>query len=1002
MKIRISFLLVALLFSVSGFSQVKFNSNIFGDLTARQIGPAVMSGRITAIDGVNKEPNIIYVGSASGGLWKSLTGGTLFKPIFDKYCQSIGAIAIDQNKPDIIWVGTGESNMRNSVSVGTGLYKSEDAGETWKISGLENSEHISKISIDPMNGDIVYVAVPGALWSDSDDRGLYKTTDGGKSWEKILYVNEKTGCADVLIDPTNPETIYASMWQFRRTPHSFFSGGEGSGLYKSLDGGLSWKRIDKQFSEGELGRICIALCASEPNKIYAIAESKKTALFVSSDGGENWKKNSTTSNVTARPFYFSTIVVDPNDPKRVYRPAFSLSISDDGGESFAEASFEGGWVHSDHHALWINPKNSNQMYLGTDGGVYMSLNRGNDWMFLANLPVSQFYHVTTDNQKPYNVYGGLQDNGSWMGPSERGGGIHNKDWINVGGGDGFAVVADALDNNIIYSESQGGNISRLNRKTGETKAIQPQQGKDEPKLRFNWNTPIVQSPNNPGVIYTGSQFLYRTNNKGDTWEKISSDLTTNDISKQKQEESGGLSIENTSAENHCTIYTIEESPLNADVIWVGTDDGNVQITEDGGNNWKNVAGNITGLPKNTWCSSIDPGNFDINTAYATFDGHRSGDKNMYVYKTTNTGKTWKQLSTNGVKGYVHKIREDCLNKNLLFLGTEYGLYISIDGGQNWAQFTNKVPNVPVMDMVINKVTNSLVLATHGRGVIILDDLTPIRNINQQILDSDFEFLPARNYFIDGSENLSFSAFPSNAGEFNGPNPSGDFHIIYYLKERMSTGELKIEIYNKENKLLNTIEASKRKGINIEYWNMRLKPPKVATGSRFEVSGFIGPLVPEGEYKIKLIKGENSKTLTVNLTYNPNSPYTSGEREEQQSTVMKLFNMQEDLALIAERLKNRFDSIKINIKNVTDDTEKEKLTKYSERLDSLSKTLAATKEGGFITGEVKLRENIGQLYTSVISFNGKPSDSQLERLVKLEYELEQVKKRADELLRIKNP
>ena len=587
-----------------------------------------------------------------------------------------------------------------------------------------------------------------------------------------------------------------------------------------------------------------------------------------------------------------------------------------------------------------------------------------------------------------------------MGPSEHGGGINNKDWVNVGGGDGFAVVSDATDNNIVYSESQGGNISRLNRKTGETKDIQPQQGKDEPKLRFNWNTPIMQSPNNPGVIYIGSQFLYRTKNKGDTWEKISSDLTTNDISKQKQEESGGLSVENTSAENHCTIYTIEESPLNADVIWVGTDDGNVQITNDGGNSWKNVAGNITGLPKNTWCSSIEPGNFDINTAYATFDGHRSGDKNIYVYKTTNAGKTWKQISTSGVKGYAHKIKEDCLNKNLLFLGTEFGLYISIDEGQNWAQFTNKVPNVPVMDMVINKESNSLVLATHGRGVIILDDLTPFRNINQQIIDSDFEFLPARNYYIDGSEGISFSAFPSNAGEFSGSNPSGDFHIIYYLKERMTTGDLKIEIFNKEDKLLNTIEASKRKGINIERWNMRLKPPKVATGSRFEVSGFIGPLVPEGEYKIKLIKGEKSKTLMVNLTYNPNSHYSKDDRELQQNTVMKLFNMQEDLALIAEKLKNRFDSLKVKINNVTDDIEKEKLTKYSERIDSLSKSLAATKEGGFITGEMKLREYLGQLYTSVVSFNGKPSDSQLERLVKLEYELEQVKKRADELLKIK--
>jgi hypothetical protein len=355
-----------------------------------------------------------------------------------------------------------------------------------------------------------------------------------------------------------------------------------------------------------------------------------------------------------------------------------------------------------------------------------------------------------------------------------------------------------------------------------------------------------------------------------------------------------------------------------------------------------------------------------------------------------------------VKGYVHIIKEDVFNRNLLFLGTEFGLFISIDGGENWSQFTNKVPNVPVMDMAINKESNSLILATHGRGVIILDDLTPLRNINQQILDSDFEFLPSRNYYIGGSEGVSFSAFPSNAGEFNGPNPSGDFHIIYYLKERMTTGELKIEIYNKENKLQQTIEASKRKGINIELWNMRIKPPKVATGSKIEFSGFIGPLVAEGEYKIKLIKGDKSKTLIVNLTYDPNSSYSKNDRELQQNTVMKLFKMQEDLALIAEKLKNRFDSLKMKIKNVSDDGEKEKLTKYSERIDSLLKTLAATKEGGFITGEIKLRENIGQLYSSVISFAGKPSDSQLDRLVKLEYELEQVKLKADELLKLKNP
>jgi len=994
---KIYFLFIAIFFSASGFSQVKFDNYILGNIEARQIGPAVMSGRITAIDAVAKDPAVIYVGSASGGLWKSISGGTYFKPVFDKYCQSIGSIAIDQKNPNIVYAGTGESNMRNSVSVGNGIYKTSDAGITWNFIGLENSEHISKILIDPKNSDIIYVAVPGALWCDGKDRGLYKSVNGGLNWENILYVDEKTGCADIIIDPVNPEIIYASMWQFRRTPYSFNSGGQGSGLYKSPDAGLTWQRIDKDFTTGELGRICLAISYSEPSHIYAIAESKNTALYSSTDGGNNWKKNSTTMNVTARPFYFSSIVVDPKDSKRIYRPAFSLSISNDGGESFFESQSEQGWVHSDFHTLWINPENPNQIYLGTDGGVYMSLNRGVDWTFLANLPVAQFYHVSTDNARPYNVYGGLQDNGAWFGPSDNNIGIKNRDWINVGGGDGFCTFADKEFNYIVYSESQGGELYRINRNTGITKDVQPQQTKNDPKLRFNWNTPVYLNGKNE--IFIGSQFLYKSTNRGDDWEKISPDLTTNDTSKLNQENSGGLSIENTSAENYCTIYSIAQSQLNPDILWIGTDDGNLQISKNGGTSWSNVINNIPELPKNTWCSSIEPSHFDSRTAYITFDGHRTGDKNAYVFKTTDFGKTWKSIKQDIIKSYVHKIIEDVVNKELIFLGTESGLFISTNGGNDWIHFTNYLPEVPVMDMTIEKNSNDLVLATHGRGIIIIDDITPIRFLSAKILNSDFCFLPHREYFLGGSYNYSFWAFPPNSGEYVGATSSDDFPFYYYLKDRLVSGDIKLEIYDNKNNLINTLPGTKRKGINIVRWNMKMKPPKVATGSKIEYNALSGPLVDEGEYKLKVIAGEKVYTEKFNLKYRPDYPYSTEERDSKRNAVMKLYHMQEELADISENLKKRNEEIKLKINNA-EGVQADKLSEYSKEIDSLLTTIAATKEGGYILGETKLREDIGSLFGSINSFPGKPTNLQVERISKLESDLNRVKKKSSLLLNMK--
>ena len=975
-------------------SQTKINSATFGALNARQIGPAEMSGRITSIAAVNSDPRIMYIGAAGGGVWKTVNGGAVFKSVFDKYTQSIGAIAVDQKHPEVIWVGTGESNMRNSVAIGDGLYKSEDGGDNWKKIGLENSEHISKIVIDPNNSDIVYVSVPGALWGDSPDRGLYKTSDGGTTWEKVLYIDEKTGCADIVMDPKNSKILYASMWQFRRKPWAFNSGGEGSGLYKSIDGGASWDRIDQSFAEdGILGRIILAISPSDPNHIYAIAESHNTGLYESLDAGATWVRNSATGNVVARPFYFSVLVVDPTDAKRIYRPSFSLSMSDDGGQSFREASFEGGWVHGDFHALWINPNNPQQIYVGTDGGVYMSLDRGNNFMFMHNLPVCQPYHVTYDLQRPnYNVYGGLQDNGSWFGPSNAPGGVKNKDWKPTGFGDGFWVMPDLSDNDIVYWEWQGGNIGRYNKKTNENKSIQPQPLTGESKLRWNWNTGMHQSTLNPGTIYVGSQFLYRTINKGETWQRISPDLTTNDPEKQKQEESGGLSVDNSSAENHCTIFTICESPSDANIIWVGTDDGNVQVSENNGSSWSNVVKNITGLPKCTWVSSIDASKFDRNTAFATFDNHAMGDLKTYVYKTTDLGKTWTSISTNEIEGYAHKVKQDIVNPNLLFVGTVFGLYVSIDAGKSWAQYTGNVPRCEVRDINIQPETNDLLLATHGRGFMIIDDITPIRNISNEVLESEAYILPSRPNYMNGT-GLDGN-FPGEAGEFVGSNSTTDAVIIYYLKDRVVTGDVKVEIYDNSGSLLKSIPGTKRKGINRVTWDMRMKPPKVAKGVRPDFSGFFGPLVEEGTYVVKLIKGDKTYTGSLELSHDPNSPYTAEDISLRNETIWKIFKMHEDLAYLV----NNINKVKDETQKAIDDGKLSKSTGDAliNKLEELRKTCVATKEGSFITGEERLRERISDLYGNVGQFNGRPTDSQTERIEGLRFELEKAQKQAEEI------
>lgn len=962
-------------------AQTKINSYTFGAMEARWLGPGTMSGRITAIEGVNADSKTLYVGTAGGGVWKSTNAGASFKPIFDKYCMSIGAVAVDQSHPDTVFVGSGESNMRNTVSIGDGLYRSTDGGDNWVKVGLDSTEHIAKIIIDPKNPGNIYVAAPGPLYCDSKHRGLYKSSDGGKTWDKILYINEKTGCADIAVDPTNPDVVYATMWEFRRLPYNFTSGGKSSGLWKSMDGGKTWHELTKGLPAKPFGRIALTLAPSSPQNMIAIVESKETGLYISSDGGETWKSQSATVNVVSRPFYFSCLVIDPKDPKRVYRPGFGFSYSDDGGYSFTDASYDGGWVHSDHHALWINPNYTNQMYLGTDGGIYYSLDRGVTWMFVYNLPVGQFYHVACDNNTPYRMYGGLQDNGSWIAPSAAPGGLQNSSWQMLYWGDGFWTQPDRADNNIAYAESQGGNMARIDLTTFKAVDITPQAGKDEEKLRWNWNTPIVTGQANGHNVYTAAQYLYKTTDQGRTWQKISPDLTTNDKKKQQQEESGGLSEDNTSAENHCTIFSIAESPLDENMVWVGTDDGNLQLTTDGGKTWTNVAKNYAaaGIPAQTWVSSIEPSRFDRNTVFATFDNHMYGDTKTYLAKSTDAGKTWQVLNSSEFTGYAHKIKEDPTTKNLLFLGTERGLFATMDGGESWFRMKNHIPDYcMVRDIQIQPQTNDLVIATHGRGIMVINNITPIRALTKEIAEKDvvlFDNKPA----VLTSGKYGGGGSPVSGGWHAG-NPESIQPIEYYLKER-ATGDVKIDIYDASGKLVQSVPGTKRKGINKVHWNQKLTPPKTAEGgSKMDYSGFIAPRVLPGTYTVKLTVGDKEYTNKIEMVHDAsNKLFTEDDQKEQYRVAMELYHMHEQLHDLVEKINAEQKLIKENLDSVKRPQTKKALTEYNNKLEELRSTLLATKHKSIFAEEKKLREYITDVYASVCSQEARPTNLQAARV-----------------------
>jgi len=966
-KLRFALTVFAVGFISLGYAQTLDDIDgkaLFGDLSARHIGPALMSGRINDMEAHPTNSRIVYAGTAGGGVWKSNDAGTTFNPIFDDYCQSIGAVALDPNDPDkTIYVGTGETWTRNSVSVGDGLYKTTDGGANWNKIGFEKSERIANIIVNPNNSQEIYVGVLGALWGDSEERGVFKSSDGGATWEKLLYVDPKTGCADLAMDPTDPNVLYASMWEFRRTGWSFESGGDKSALYKSTDGGKTWNKIHNGFPKGKLGRLAIAVAPSNPKVLYTVIEAEKDerkGLYRSNDAGASWEQLNNDFGITVRPFYFSRIVVDPQNEDVVVKGGLSGSISRDGGKTFKNL----GNMHSDIHDIVFSIKGSDIMYVGTDGGVYRTWDGGTTMEIVENLPLSQFYHISVDDAEPYNIYGGLQDNGSWWGPSSSPGGVEARDWNSVGAGDGFRVLKHPTKP-IIYSEMQGAeNVWRIDTERQLTKTIQPLPASEDQKLRWNWNAPMAISTHQPDRFYMGSQYLHKSEDMGDTWQIISPDLTTNDPAKQNQEDSGGLSMDNSGAENHTTIFTIAESAVDENVIWVGTDDGNVQVTQDGGKTWTNTVANIPGLPKNTWCYHVEASVFDKGTAYAVFDGHTMNDMTPYAYKTTDFGKTWTSVISDDVVGFARNIQEDYENPDLLFLGTEFGLYITMDGGKNWKKFTNNMPSVAVHYIELHKKTNDLVMGTHGRGVIIIDDISPLRSINNDVLTKNLHFFDTPDTQI--SETSSFGGNFGAETQFVGYSKTKDVQIKYYLKKRHTFGKMTMVIEDMEGNQIAELGPGKSKGINVVNWNYTRKTPKVAKGKTFSFGGFTAPQVPAGTYKAVITKGKETFEHTFNLVNDKNSPLSAKDRELKEATTMKLYNMTQELAYLVYEL----DQI---VENAA--TKGDKKTK--EKLNNLKETLVITTGDNYVgAAEPQLRERMADLYSKVASSYDKPSAAEL--------------------------
>lgn len=896
-----------------------------------------MSGRITAIDAVSSNPKIIFVGAASGGVWKSENGGSAWTPVFDEQpTQNIGALAIQQSDPNVIWVGTGEGNPRNSMNLGMGIFKSMDAGKTWQHMGLEATKTIHRIIIDPKDPNMIYVGAMGDPFTASEHRGLYKTIDGGKHWEKILFSNNTSGIGDLVMDPVDNNKLFAALYQHKRSPYYFTSGGDGSGMYVTYDGGAKWQKLGKEdgLPSGDLGRIGIAIAPSDTDRLYAKIEAEKNALYRSDDAGVSWQLiNDDPKFTNNRPFYFQDIAVDSKDPDRLYNIYQPLSVSYDGGKTFDKTPMipadETKGIHADFHAFWVNPNDPQHFMIGGDGGLGITYDHGKSWYFPETIPVAQFYHIGVDHDRPYNVYGGMQDNGNWSGPGYtwKRGGIRTLYWQYLVGGDGFDISPDLSNSRFGYGSSQNGNLYRYDKLTGYYVNIQPPAPDQKTTLRFNWNAGFAQDPYDMNKAYYGSQFVHVTYDKGASWEVISPDLTTNNPEHQKGDY-GGLTLDVSGAEMYNSILTIAPSPLEKNTIWVGTDDGQVQLTIDGGTTWKNLTAQVKGMPKEGWIAQIKASRYDAATAWMVVNNYRKGDYAPYLFKTEDYGKSWKRLADKHmVNGYALTFIQDPVESNLVFLGTENGLWMSMDEGLSWVQFKNGFPSVSTMDITIQEPESALIVGTFGRAIWVLDDLLTLREIAAKRLKKGITALPmndavqVKGLFINPPGNIWTGFYTTFEGENKVFQRT---EIPFYISDQPDSARVvKAEVFDSEKRLIKTLEAKKLdNGLNYLIW--KLDEQAASFRRKGQGGDARGIAVLPGDYTIALTYGDFKDTTQVKVIPDPRFDM---DREVDQA----LYAFRKEIDNQVEALAKQFHAI-------------------DDKKELLEKTAKLLKEKGFATND----------------------------------------------------
>jgi photosystem II stability/assembly factor-like uncharacterized protein len=978
---------------------------LFEKFSWRSLGPAIMGGRTVDIEAVEKQPWIIYAAVGPSGVWKSENAGTTWAPIFTKEATvSVGDIAIAQSSPNTIWAGTGEATCRNSVTIGDGVYKSTDGGKTWTNMGLKDTRHISRIIVNRGDPNIVYVAAMGHLWGPNPDRGIFKTTDGGRTWNKVLYIDENTGVADLAADWSDSQILYAAAYEHRRLPWLYTSGGKGSGLFRSLDGGTTWTKLTKDLPEGLVGRIGLGTSRSAPGVVYALIEHAEGSLFRSEDRGETWKRMCPTGRfrqVANRPFYYSQVQVDPADDRTVYVCATSLNVSHDSGQTYTTIGQE---VHSDHHALWIDPANSLHLIAGNDGGIDISWDGGKKWQSVQSIDAAEVYNIGFDLRRPYYVYCGLQDNNVWGGPSATldAAGILNSDWFALSGGDGFFAQPDPLDPAIVFANSQMNGLVRFDGRIGKAKPVRPEAPRSQPPYRFNWNSPVLLSSHDSRTVYCGAQYLLRSPDSGRSWQVLSPDLTTNDPAKQT--DSGGpITPDNSGAEVHCTITTVAESPLEKGVLWCGTDDGNVQLSRDDGRTWASVGRSIKGLPPNTWCARLEASHFDPGTAYAAFDGHRTDDYAPYVFKTADFGKTWTSLrSSLPSPGWVHVIREDPKNRNLLWVGTEFGIFVSLDGGKSWFSLRNNLPTVAVTDIAVHPRERDLIIGTHGRGLWILDDIGYLQEMSPAALAEDLHVFTTRPVTAFEISSLR-STF--DAPDFAAKNPPSGLAVTFAIAKDLPE-QPRLVIADAQGKNVFEMKVSKKAGLQREYWSLNTAPEKDGKKLAAPILAAAPLTVDPGDYVVRLEAGSTTRSQPVKISPDPRFEFNAEDRQARYEAAVRALVLSQRMGLVitaSKSLGREVDRAGQDLKARPDAPAEllQAFAAFRDKEKKLEDEIVPKEYISLASRNLALRGTLNAavvgLTASIIGYPAAPTETELRELAELEALVDSQVKRVNELV-----